>query len=127
MYVLESTAGAALFAGDTGLASTAWGEISQRFIAARRSLDLALLPIGHAPWWKRAIFRRGHLTASDALDAFERLRARYLIPYHWGTFRHFTSTPFAAIEEFRRRLASHVRRDDVLVLEPGSSLDLPSG
>ena len=40
-----------------------------------RELDLALLPIGYAPWWKPG-FRRGHLTHEDALTLFERLRAR---------------------------------------------------
>ena len=31
-------------------------------------------------------FREGHLTSEDALELFARLRARHLVPYHWGTF-----------------------------------------
>jgi L-ascorbate metabolism protein UlaG (beta-lactamase superfamily) len=40
---------------------------------------------GWAPWWKFT-FRSGHLTSDDAITLFERLGARYMIPYHWGTF-----------------------------------------
>ena len=61
-----------------------------------RELDLALLPIGYAPWWKPG-FRKGHLTHDDALTLFERLRARVFVPYHWGTFRHVTATAHDAI------------------------------
>ena len=126
MYLVESARFAALFAGDTGLACDVWSRMSQRFRATNRSLDVALLPIGHAPWWKRPLFRRGHLTPSDALDAFERLEARYFVPYHWGTFRHLTSTPFAAMMELRRRLEGHSRKSDVVILEPGSTFALPA-
>ena len=48
-----------------------------------RALDLALLPIGYAPWWKPG-FRKGHLTHEDALTLFERLRARTFVPVSLG-------------------------------------------
>ncbi|MDQ3515641.1 MAG: hypothetical protein M3403_02555, partial [Gemmatimonadota bacterium] len=88
-----------------------------------RRLDVALLPIGHAPWWKTG-FRKGHLTGADALDLFGRLNARYLIPYHWGTFNHVTSTAFDAIDRFRGMLPEHPRQGDVRILEPGETFEL---
>ncbi|MFN2604537.1 MAG: protein kinase, partial [Gemmatimonadaceae bacterium] len=81
----------------------------------RRRLDVALLPIGHAPWWKPG-FRKGHLTSADALALFDRLQARFLIPYHWGTFNHVTSTAFDAINRLRASLPSHPKSDAVRIL-----------
>jgi L-ascorbate metabolism protein UlaG (beta-lactamase superfamily) len=90
-----------------------------------RTLDLALLPIGYAPTWKPG-FRRGHLTHEDALTLFETLRARALVPYHWGTFRHVTSSAHDAIDRLRARLASHAVAERVHIIEPGESMSLPA-
>jgi L-ascorbate metabolism protein UlaG (beta-lactamase superfamily) len=92
--------------------------------AAGRRLDLALLPIGFAPWWKPG-FRKGHLTSGDALTLFDRLDARYLIPYHWGTFDHVTSKAYDAIHRLRAQLQGHPRGATVQILEPGMSFELP--
>ena len=125
MYLLDDQHSACFFAGDTALSSDGHRVVRERLRSSgRRSLDVALLPIGHAPWWKRAAFRRGHLTPGDALALFETLGARYFIPYHWGTFRHVTSGPYQAIRELRADLEKHHRRSDVKILEPGSSFEL---
>jgi len=89
-----------------------------------RELDVALLPIGYAPPWKPG-FRRGHLTHDDALTLFEALRARVLIPYHWGTFRHVTASAHDAIDRLRRGLTAHRARDRVPIAEPGQSIVVP--
>jgi L-ascorbate metabolism protein UlaG (beta-lactamase superfamily) len=116
MYRLDASEASVFFAGDTGLPH----EIPA---PAGRRLDVALLPIGNAPWWRPG-FRRGHLSSDDALVLFERLGARYLIPYHWGTFHHVTSGPFDAKRRLDALLKSHPRRDDVIALEPGTSCAL---
>jgi L-ascorbate metabolism protein UlaG (beta-lactamase superfamily) len=120
MYLLDSGSVSTFFAGDTALTPDSDRLVSERITERARSLDVALLPIGHAPWWKPG-FRRGHLTAEDALTLFERLRARYFIPYHWGTFHHVTSGPYDAIRRLRSRLEAHERREHVRILEPGTS------
>jgi hypothetical protein len=53
---------------------------------------------------------------------FERLKAHVLVPYHWGTFRHVTSTAYDAIDRLRIRLESHHLADSVRILEPGESM-----
>lgn len=123
MYLLEAPDLACFFAGDTGLTEATHRMVETILHPAHRRLDLALLPIGHAPWWKPR-FRRGHLSSDDALTLFERLGARYLIPYHWGTFHHFTAGPFDAINQLRSTLEKHPRREDVKVLEPGMTFAL---
>ncbi|HEU4586745.1 MAG TPA: MBL fold metallo-hydrolase [Gemmatimonadaceae bacterium] len=125
MYLVSTPDSTCFFAGDTALSADGRRIVEERLAASGKgALDVALLPIGHAPWWKRAAFRRGHLTPGDALTLFESLGARYFIPYHWGTFRHVTSGPYQAIRELRADLERHHRRSDVKILEPGSSFEL---
>ncbi len=125
MYLMSTPDSTCFFAGDTSLSADGRRIVEERLsTSGKGALDVALLPIGHAPWWKRAAFRRGHLTPGDALTLFESLGARYFIPYHWGTFRHVTSGPYQAIRELRADLERHHRRSDVKILEPGSSFEL---
>jgi L-ascorbate metabolism protein UlaG (beta-lactamase superfamily) len=126
MYLMDAGGETCFFAGDTALTPETHRIVSEIVHHSRRALDIALLPIGHAPWWKPG-FRRGHLSADDALDLFDRLQARYLIPYHWGTFEHVTSGAFDAINRLKSLLAEYVRREDVRILEPGDTLEHVSG
>jgi L-ascorbate metabolism protein UlaG (beta-lactamase superfamily) len=125
MYLIETNKTSAFFAGDTALTPDTTGLVENHLVSSGRNLDLALLPIGHAPWWKPG-FRKGHLTSTDALTLFERLKARYFIPYHWGTFDHVTSTAFDAIDRLRATLQNHPLHPAVKILEPGTTFVLPT-
>jgi L-ascorbate metabolism protein UlaG (beta-lactamase superfamily) len=125
MYLLATNKTSCFFAGDTALTADSTELVEEHLSAHGRSLDLALLPIGHAPWWKPG-FRKGHLTGADALTLFERLRAKYFIPYHWGTFNHVTSTAFDAIDRLRATLQNHPLHPAVKILEPGNTFVLPT-
>lgn len=122
MYLIDGGDETCFFAGDTALTPETHHVVRDIVHATQRTLDIALLPIGHAPWWKPG-FRRGHLSAADALDLFDRLQARYLVPYHWGTFEHVTSGAYDAINRLRTLLPGYLRRSDVRILEPGDSLE----
>ena len=122
MYLLDA-AETAFFAGDTALVDDTHHLVEKTLWANERELDLALLPIGYAPWWKPG-FRRGHLTHEDALTLFERLRARVLVPYHWGTFRHVTATAYDAIRRLRERVDEEKLHATVRIIEPGESLEV---
>jgi L-ascorbate metabolism protein UlaG (beta-lactamase superfamily) len=126
MYLMENVKESCFFAGDTGLGETTHLLVDNVLWMRERELDVALLPIGYAPWWKRKSFREGHLTSEDALDLFARLRARHLIPYHWGTFRQVTAGAYDAINRFRDLIVTHPRGHDVRILEPGEALDVAS-
>ena len=125
MYLLESADESVFFAGDTALTPSTHHLVERVLWAQGRQLDIALLPIGYAPAWKPG-FRRGHLTGDDALVLFKTLRARAMLPYHWGTFRHVTSSAHDAIDRLRASLAHHDAREQVHVIEPGESLTLGS-
>jgi L-ascorbate metabolism protein UlaG (beta-lactamase superfamily) len=122
MYLMDAATETCFFAGDTGLTPETHRVVSEVVHQNARQLDVALLPIGHAPWWKPG-FRRGHLSADDALSLFDRLGARYLIPYHWGTFNHVTSGAYDAINRLKLLLPGYVRRADVRILEPGDTFE----
>ena len=125
MYLMETNKTSCFFAGDTALTPDTTHLVENHLVSNGRTLDLALLPIGHAPWWKPG-FRKGHLTSTDALTLFERLKARYFIPYHWGTFNHVTSTAFDAIDRLRATLENHPLHPSVKILEPGTTFVLPT-
>jgi L-ascorbate metabolism protein UlaG (beta-lactamase superfamily) len=128
MYLLETDAESVFFAGDTALTETTHALVERVLWKAGRELDVALLPIGWAPEWKAESFRKGHLTGDDALELFTTLRARAMMPYHWGTFRHVTATAHDAIDRLRTSLEAYVGRDRVHVIEPGESLHVdPAG
>jgi L-ascorbate metabolism protein UlaG (beta-lactamase superfamily) len=124
MYLLTTRDESCFFAGDTALTDETHFLVKRTLWDVGRSLDLALLPIGYAPWWKKSGFRKGHLTHDDALVLFERLRAHTLVPYHWGTFRHVTATAYDAINRLRTLLEGHHLADSVRILEPGESIAL---
>jgi L-ascorbate metabolism protein UlaG (beta-lactamase superfamily) len=118
MYLIDDGMVSVLFTGDTAITPDA---VTLAQTISPRQLDIALLPIGFAPRWKEYLFRRGHLTAADALSLFEQLDARILIPFHWGTFRHVTSGAYDAIRVLRSLLASYGRASQVKILAPGES------
>src|SRR5262249_26766392 len=70
MYLLDTGGESVFFAGDTALTPNTHHLVREHVIDNGRQLDVALLPIGYAPWWKVG-FRRGHLTHEDALELFE--------------------------------------------------------
>lgn len=119
MYLLDNGDVSVLFTGDTAITPDAAALAAT--ILPRR-VDVALLPIGFAPRWKEFLFKRGHLTAGDALSLFEQVDARILIPFHWGTFRHVTSGAYDAIRVLRTLLLTHAKAESVKILPPGESL-----
>jgi L-ascorbate metabolism protein UlaG (beta-lactamase superfamily) len=122
MYLLDAGNETCFFAGDTALMPDTDRIVREMIHESGRDLDIALLPIGYAPWWKPG-FRRGHLSSDDALRLFDRLRARYLVPYHWGTFNHVTSGAYDAINRLKSILPTYRRSADVRILEPGSMFE----
>jgi L-ascorbate metabolism protein UlaG (beta-lactamase superfamily) len=113
-FVIQSNNHAVYFAGDTGYGEF-FAELGSRF-----SIDAALLPIG--AYKPEKWFKNLHLHPATAVKAFLDLKARYLIPYHWGTF-WISDEPMA---EPPRLLLAEVERlqlgDRVRILKNGEFL-----
>jgi L-ascorbate metabolism protein UlaG (beta-lactamase superfamily) len=76
-YVVRSGEKSIYHSGDTG-----YSPIFQE-VGARLHPEIALLPIGA---YRPDSFRRVHTSPEDALQIFEDLGAKWMIPMHYGTF-----------------------------------------
>lgn len=88
-FILEGKEGTIYFPGDTAYSDRYFQEIGNRF-----KIDIALLPIG--AYKPRLYLQNKHMNPHDAIRAFLDLKARYMVPIHWGTFKlgfEFLSTP----------------------------------
>ncbi len=115
-YIIQGGGKTVYFAGDTGMFPD-FKEIGRRF-----SIDVALLPISA---YNPPAFRRNHLSPEDAIEAFEMLGAKIMIPIHWGSFT-LSREPF---EEPPVRLKAEAERknltDKVIFLKNGEKWIMP--
>lgn len=113
-YVIEGRA-SVYFAGDSALFE------GMNAIGERWDIDVALLPIGAYP---PPAFRRHHMSPEDAIEAGRRLRAKVIVPIHWGAFKLSLEPfdePVPRLEQAAREagLSSSVR-----ILLPGQSISI---
>jgi N-acyl-phosphatidylethanolamine-hydrolysing phospholipase D len=79
-FMIESKNISAYFGADSGYCP-AFREIGDRF----GSCDIAMLPIGaYEPRW---FMKSAHMNPEEAVQSFLDLKARIMVPMHWGTFR----------------------------------------
>lgn len=81
-FVVQGQHGSsAFFAGDTAYMPHAFREVGEAF----GGVDLALVPVGaYAPRW---FMSSVHVDPPEAGQVFLDVRARHMLPIHWGTFR----------------------------------------
>jgi L-ascorbate metabolism protein UlaG (beta-lactamase superfamily) len=98
-------------------------------IGKRHAIDAALLPIGGmmpVAWYRRRRARldRGvHIDPDCALDIYERLGARALVPVHWGTL-HLPISSFSGPRTRLARVVAERQIGGVHILAHGESLGL---
>ncbi|HEY4932535.1 MAG TPA: MBL fold metallo-hydrolase [Terriglobales bacterium] len=109
-YVLRAGKHSVYHAGDTAYFD-GFKEIGERLRP-----DLALLPIGA---YHPASFRNVHTSPEDAIQAFQDLGARWMVPMHYGTFR----LSYEPVEEPVQRLLADAEQrgigKKIRVLEEG--------
>lgn len=107
------------FAGDTSY-FTGFTRIGEFF----PGIAVAILPIGaYEPRW---FMKEQHMNPEEALQAFRDLKARMLIPIHWGTYK-MTDEP---LDEPPRRLLkgagdAGISQDRIRVLKIGETFTPP--
>jgi N-acyl-phosphatidylethanolamine-hydrolysing phospholipase D len=119
-WLLDSGRNRYFFAGDTG-----WFEGFEEYGRRFAPIDVALLPIGaYEPRW---FMRYQHLDPDEAYLAFRALRARFMIPMHWGTF-DLTDEPLdlppRALRDAVRARGGELRA--VRILAVGERWELPT-
>jgi len=111
-FVLQSGGGSVFFPGDT-----AYFEGLRQY-GEQFPIDVALLPIGA---YRPDSFRRVHMSPPDALRAFQDLRARYMVPIHWGTFIVSYEPPEEPVEWLARLAAGNGLSERVVILKHGQT------
>ena len=124
-FVLQHGRHAVHHAGDVDFSDhSVFDEIGKRF-----SLDATLLPIGgmlpvwYYRWQRRSLDRGVHIDPDAALDIYQRLGARAMVPVHWGTVHLRLGLPSMP----RRRLTSVANArglERIRVLAHGEALPL---
>lgn len=106
------------FAGDSGY-FRGFAEIGERF-----DIDVALLPIGaYEPEW---FMTSQHTTPEEALQAFIDVRAKLMVPMHYGTFRLADDTAREALDRLEAdRKKRGLAEDAIRVLLHGETLRFP--
>jgi L-ascorbate metabolism protein UlaG (beta-lactamase superfamily) len=99
-------------------------------IGKHHAIDAALLPIGgmlpvwYYRWRRRALDRGIHIDPDCALDIFERLGAKALVPVHWGTVNLRLGLSANMPRRRLEQIAAARGVDHVRVLRHGESLSL---
>jgi len=117
-FLLEGPAGHVFYGGDTGY-YPGFKEIGERF-----RIDVAILPIGaFAPRW---LMKAVHLSPYEAVRAALDLKAKTLIPCHWGTYQiseEPLTLPIQLLERIRKELRPPI---EIVPLLPGETFRWPS-
>jgi L-ascorbate metabolism protein UlaG (beta-lactamase superfamily) len=79
-FLIETAAGPTIFVSGDSAYFEGFREIGNEF-----SIDLAIINVGaYEPRWFMA---SSHMNPPEAVQAFQDLRAKYMIIVHWGSFR----------------------------------------
>jgi L-ascorbate metabolism protein UlaG (beta-lactamase superfamily) len=115
-WVVTAPDGRAVYhAGDT-----ASGPFLSRVAARHRRIEVAALPVG--AYRPRALLRTVHMDPGEAVQAADTLRARRMVPVHWGTFVLSGEPVLEPLEQTRREWRRSGRdRDDLWDLPIGGS------
>ena len=96
-FLIKSKNKTIYFAGDTGY-SAHFKDIQESV----GRIDIALLPIGaYEPSW---FMKSSHINPHEALQAYKELKAKELIPMHFGTF-DLTNEPLSEPEQIIKKIA----------------------
>lgn len=112
-YVVEYGGITVYFAGDTGWHESYFREVGERF-----SVDLAIIPIG--PGDSPRLGGRIHVEPGGAMQIFEQVKAKYLLPMHHGTIPYTQDgLPSSSITTLRQLARERGLGDRLLDLEIG--------
>lgn len=115
-WVMQDQQQTVFYSGDTGY-DVHFKHIAERF----GSIDLALMEVGqYNKAWKAV-----HMNPSEAAQAFQDLRAKSMIPVHWGMFALSTHSWFDPVQRIQRLASKH--NLNVLVPQLGETVNVGQG
>jgi N-acyl-phosphatidylethanolamine-hydrolysing phospholipase D len=108
-YVIETQGVKIFFGGDTGYHPRLFKDVRRFF----PNLDLAILPI--APIEPREFMRYSHIDPEEAVQVYQDLGARFLMPMHYDTFPHSFDEPGVALPRLKQALKKAGLSEKVLI------------
>ncbi|MGD1046602.1 MAG: MBL fold metallo-hydrolase [Bacteroidota bacterium] len=112
-YVIEYKGKTVFFAGDTGYDPEKFKEIGKKF-----AVDVALIPI--APIEPHDFMKRVHADPEEALQIFDDVHAKIIIPIHHRTFvQGLDSSLMTAQNQLKQLITERHLEDRVLILNVG--------
>jgi L-ascorbate metabolism protein UlaG (beta-lactamase superfamily) len=124
-YVVAADGIAVHHAGDVDFSDhSVFDDIGKRFTLAASLLPIGgMMPVWYYRWRKAALDRGIHIDPDCALDIYERLGARALVPVHWGTV-HLPFSPAVMAKKRLEKIAAARKVGGVNVLAHGQALAL---
>lgn len=117
-YVIEIGGKCIYFAGDT-----AYFE-GFKIIGEKFKIDVALLPVGaYRPRFQMKYF---HTSPQEAVIAFKDLKAKFMIPIHWGVFKLGLDGVDEPAEVLRKIIRSSNLDSSIRILKLGERFIFPS-
>lgn len=117
-YILQYRDLCIYFAGDTGYDSLAFKKIGSEF-----NIDLAMIPVGPCRNCDSTGFKY-HTSSIEALMVFRDLKAKHMIPMHYGAVRYMSDEnyPLTAMEELLNTTAGSELKNKVTILKVGEQV-----
>lgn len=124
-YVVTRDGVAVHHAGDVDFSDHAvFDDIGKQFALAATLLPIGgMMPVWYYRWRRTALDRGIHIDPDCALDLFQRLGARALVPVHWGTVNLRLGPPSMPRRRLEKLAAANAV-EGVRVLAHGQTLDL---
>jgi len=124
-YVVSAGGAAVHHAGDVDFSDhEVFDDIGRRFTLAATLLPIGgMLPVWYYRWRRTSRDRGVHIDPDCALDIFERLGARAMVPVHWGTVNLRLGPPSMPRRRLERVAAAR-EVPGVSVLDHGQTLAL---
>lgn len=113
-FILEYNGLTVYFAGDTGYDKEKFRELSEKF-----SIDLALIPIGPCADCKNC-GTFNHVFPPDAVMIFKDIKAKWMIPIHYGTLHFAQADPMEPVKELNNIIARDTLQEQIFPLDIGS-------
>lgn len=112
-YVIEYNGMTVYFAGDTGYDPVKFRQLGEKF-----RIDLALIPIGPCADCRQC-GTYNHVFPPDAYSIFTDLKAKWMIPVHFGTLHFAQADPMEPVYAFREIVRTNKAEEKVHILNIG--------
>lgn len=112
-YIIEYNGLTVYFAGDTGYDERKFKQLGEKF-----KIDLALIPIGPCAECNQC-GTYNHVFPTCAYKIFNDLKAKYMIPIHFGTLSLADANPLEPLNEFVKIIHQENAEDKIFTLKIG--------